>query len=507
MGFFFTQLFISLSMLTPEAFGMRSDDVKFVLILGIFAVMVGALYIPSSRAMFMPQPYLVAAWVIVSAASLVPIYIGGAMMALRNEIPFAAACLLIMVTTRKLSYLTIMAYVQWALCVFIIGMAIIQLRAGITGFYVLAEGVQHADTEGTVISITNRIMGLGTIHDPNDFGQVLVTTLPLLWLRWKPKALFSNFLLTILPACVLLLGIYLTRSRGTIVALLMLTVFAFKDKLGVIGSSVIGFLMVGGMVAAGLTGGRGVAEDDGSRVALWAQCLGAFRTHPIIGVGWGQAPEFTDTHLTAHNSYVVCFTETGLVGYFFFIAILIASWMTTTNLLKARSARLGARKQENEAAGATARFPWMRPAAAMGSLPEPALASGAAALPGPVKPAHMARAATTATPPWQRGAGDASAWKPQNLIPLEQRESTPEEFEHAAFCLRLSLVALLTSMMFLSRAYSLPIYLLVAMITAVAALSPSKPTPSLRTVLKYTPVVMTLSILGLYLVIRARGGK
>jgi len=44
-------------------------------------------------------------------------------------------------------------------------------------------------------------------------------------------------------------------------------------------------------------------------------------SRPIFGVGYGQ---FTDHNpLTAHNSFVLCFSETGLVGYFLWLGLIV----------------------------------------------------------------------------------------------------------------------------------------------------------------------------------------
>jgi O-antigen ligase len=51
--------------------------------------------------------------------------------------------------------------------------------------------------------------------------------------------------------------------------------------------------------------------------------LQLLRQHPLAGVGFNQFLEFND--LTAHNSYVLCFAELGVVGYFLWIALIVVS--------------------------------------------------------------------------------------------------------------------------------------------------------------------------------------
>jgi O-antigen ligase len=519
MGFLFTQVFIAFALLTAAAFG-GAGDVHIALVLGILATLVGLAYIPSASVMRLHQPYLLVSWVFVTALSLVPIYVSGAMYAVNEQMPFAIACLLIMLTLRTRGQLTSIAYVLWALCSFVICMGFSDLHNGIIGRYVLTEGVRVADKAADVSTLTYRFMGLGTIHDPNDFGQLLVVTIPLLGLRWKRGAHVTNFLLTVLPAAFLLLGVYYTRSRGTAVALLVLLFFLFKDKLGVLGSALTGFATLAVLVGAGLTGGRGMADDDGSRVALWSQCLTAFRSHPLLGVGWNNAPDYTDNHLTSHNTFVVDFTETGLIGYFVFIAILLSCWYTTTNMINLWEER---KKKQGEA-DETRASSWSRPAQDRPAMAAPALAAnGAITMPDFFPTAPMARTASPAISSLRSPNAPSRTPVAPNRTPVApiQTSAAPmpfmkfgapqppdeplEAYAHAAFCLRLSFIALLTSGFFLSRAYSLPIYIVIGMTAALAAMSPVPISPSIAKVFKATPVVMFVTILAIYLFIRLHG--
>jgi O-antigen ligase len=57
-------------------------------------------------------------------------------------------------------------------------------------------------------------------------------------------------------------------------------------------------------------------KDDAStqgRIDAWYEGFQFFRSSPIVGIGKG---EFTEHHIiTAHNSFVLCFSETGFLGY------------------------------------------------------------------------------------------------------------------------------------------------------------------------------------------------
>ena len=126
-------------------------------------------------------------------------------------------------------------------------------------------------------------------------------------------------------------------------------------------------------------------------------------------------------------------------------------------------------------------------------------------------PSAVAKTATASVSGLQTAkalGGTPGAPKPFMKYGAPVRPDDPvEAYAHAAFCLRLSLIALLSSGMFLSRAYSLPIYIVIGMIAAFAAMSPVPISPHIKKVFKTTPLVMFVSILAIYLFIRLHGGR
>jgi hypothetical protein len=161
-----------------------------------------------------------------------------------------------------------------------------------------------------------RLKGLDFISDPNDFAQVLVCVTPLVFIFWKSKKMIRNFFFVVLPVCALLFGSFLTHSRGSVLGILAMTVVAARRKVG----TVVSLLMAGALFAAAsalqFTGGREISADAGSgRMDAWAFGLQLLRAHPFIGVGYGRFTEYY--FITAHNSIVVCAAELGFIGLFF----------------------------------------------------------------------------------------------------------------------------------------------------------------------------------------------
>jgi len=163
-----------------------------------------------------------------------------------------------------------------------------------------------------------RLQGLGESNDPNDFGQLIVCVIPLVFIFWRPREYAMNFLMVLLPVSVLLIGAFLTHSRGTLIALTVVAVLAAYRHIGLIPSIALATCLFIGAMALQFTGGRGISANTGEdRTALWGQSLQLLKSHPVFGVGIGNLPDYLEDHKTAHNSVIVCAAELGVFGLFF----------------------------------------------------------------------------------------------------------------------------------------------------------------------------------------------
>jgi hypothetical protein len=166
-----------------------------------------------------------------------------------------------------------------------------------------------------------RLRGMGEINDPNDFGQLIVCVIPLMFIFWQKKKRFRNILFVLLPVCALFYGVFLTHSRGALVALIAVAVVAARRRIGTMPSLVLaGGLFVAAM-ALNFTGGRGISASAGEdRTALWGESLQLLKTHPLFGVGFSNLPDYLGH--TSHNSVAVCLAELGLFGFYFWCLFL-----------------------------------------------------------------------------------------------------------------------------------------------------------------------------------------
>lgn len=172
-------------------------------------------------------------------------------------------------------------------------------------------------------SQTPRIRALGFMHDPNDLAMGLIVALGLIGGMWKPAPQLRNVLLAG-AAGLLVYGIYLTRSRGGTVALVIVVWRFAVRRVGQIPALLLLVTLGAGAMALDF-GGRSLSTDldesSSERIVAWTEGFEMLKEQPLLGVGYGG---FVDRHtLTAHNSLVLCFAETGLIGCFLWVGLLV----------------------------------------------------------------------------------------------------------------------------------------------------------------------------------------
>jgi O-antigen ligase len=176
---------------------------------------------------------------------------------------------------------------------------------------------------GASLSQKTRITYLGIFNDPNDLGMFFVMVVPFVFyfmsrVSWFIKPLF------IACAVMLLYGIYLTNSRGALLGTMSLSVLWFYLKYGLKKCLAVAVLALP-VVAVVMSKFRAIDAEEASaegRLYAWYEGFQMLFQHPLFGVGMGQFTEHH--HLTSHNSFVLVFSELGLVGYFLWVGFLTA---------------------------------------------------------------------------------------------------------------------------------------------------------------------------------------
>lgn len=333
MGFVFSILYLTIYYLTPTyLFGTLADSHLQVIIASL-AVLFSIPALIRSFLFKSPQSFaLIGLAVAVFLSDAIGRHwIGGGQIALLNFVPNGMAFFLIClhVTTRRRVQIVIVMLL--AVCLLDIVHGYNDLRLGVAqsgpapqpdSAKNLAIGATASPyllkQENDAGEITYRVQGLGEINDPNDFAQLMVCVIPLLFIFWRKGKMITNLPFVLLPVAVLLFGVFLTHSRGALVALTVILVFAARRKVGTLPAA----LMAGGVfvtaMALHFTGGRDISAAAGEdRTNLWGEGMQILRAHPFFGVGYGDLWEHTEGYLTAHNSVIVCAAELGLLGLFF----------------------------------------------------------------------------------------------------------------------------------------------------------------------------------------------
>src|ERR1700686_5663186 len=93
------------------------------------------------------------------------------------------------------------------------------------------------------------------------------------------------------------------------------------------------------MLALDFTGGRGISPADGAdRLEAWANGLEMFKSAPLFGIGFNGFTDFLD--ITAHNSFVLCLAELGLLGSTLWMALLVTTTTDLNRIIGGRKPRL-----------------------------------------------------------------------------------------------------------------------------------------------------------------------
>lgn len=328
MPFLFTLIFVSLMYLSPADLLPALAPYRPVLVTASVSAVLAVVSAPLNQFRWRaPQIYLLGGFCAAIAASWITrLWFGGAFRSVLEFAPSAVAFLTVAITASTLRR-------QRALGLVLVLLALLfTLLGGLAYHYGYAEQTYLfvrplRGEEGEPLDETiRRIRGPGILHDPNDLAQNLLLALVLLGAWWRPRRPVRNLFVLGVPAAALLYGLVLTRSRGAAVSLAVAVGLTLRERVGRMGGALMSALLAAGLLAANFGGARAVDIREASiagRLEAWSTGLQMLKRAPLLGVGYGS---FTEYHeLTAHNSFVLCFAELGMVGYFFWMALLVAT--------------------------------------------------------------------------------------------------------------------------------------------------------------------------------------
>jgi len=449
MGFALTILYIVVTIISPDQFGKEWAHYHAVTYLaGITALASLPSMARYSYWKTSVQTYLLVGFTLAIALSqLAHGWLGGVIEGWRMFLPSAAVFFFIVANVTTIRRLKIVTLAAVASCLIVTVEALCGYYLGYQGeMFVLLTNVFSPQDE--VIGQLARIRGAGFLSDPNDLAQILLIALPLAFVAWRRGRQVVNFFVVLVPVALLLWTTYLTHSRGGLIALAAIALMAARKKLGTTASTALAAVFILGMIALDFTGGRGISAADGTdRLEAWASGLEMFKSAPIFGVGCNL---FTEVHdITAHNSFVLCLAELGLLGSALWMALLVTTTMGLNRIVAQK------KRQPSRSFGLLRLFEMSSITSTARLALDSAPSAGLLAL--------NYEYASSALP------AVVSANAPEFLTHIEALPS-PRVPQQWIVAMRLALVSFMTTAWFLSRSYTITMYLVLGLATATIAL-------------------------------------
>jgi O-antigen ligase len=185
-----------------------------------------------------------------------------------------------------------------------------------------------------------RILWVGDWDGPNVLAILFViglaANLNYIFGRWSPATRVSG----LVSSAFLMIGLYLTNSRGGMLALLA-TIGAYslhriRDVIAILGCAVLVVCVIA-YAPSRMAEVNTVESSAHARLWLWETGILLVRSHPLWGIGKGQFQYHTYGNQIAHNNYIQVAAETGLVGFFFWSAIFYCSFKGLYQLQRLRA--------------------------------------------------------------------------------------------------------------------------------------------------------------------------
>jgi O-antigen ligase len=301
-------VYLVLLLLRPNEFVAALKDVAILQVLLLLCM--GLWLFAKNKRLDLPQ-FRLAAWFVLAALISVGMagWWGGVVPRLQYLAPIMMMFVLIATVTRELSML------RKTMVTMIICACIMVLH----GRWQLAEGVGWTGLE----PLLGRITYSGIFSDPNDLGQLFVICLAFCVYLFE-DARGMRKVLIVATVAWLCYGIYMTDSRGTILAALIVLGLEGSRRYGRVLVGILGGVAATALAAVTRFGQISAQEQSANdRIESWYAGMQMFLSQPLFGVGMGNYVEHH--YLTAHNSIVLAVAELGLFGFIPWIGIL---WFT-----------------------------------------------------------------------------------------------------------------------------------------------------------------------------------
>lgn len=314
--FIFIVVYLVLVLVRPQEYPQWAQSgIPFLPIALVTALLA---WLPSRHKRFdEPQYLLLALFVLVTSLSIAfNGWTGGAVDQFNMFAPTLVAFVLLANTslTRKR-------------VVFVIG--VFTVCAGLLAIHGIKQSATGEGWTGMPLIDDGRIQYVGIFSDPNDLGMLFVICMPMaIYLGSRGGLLGLRRVVWTAAAGLLLYGIYLTNSRGSMLALVAMSGAYLWQRRGPTIALVLAAVC---LTLLKLLPSRldqlDVQERSASgRVEAWYEGMQMFIANPVIGVGTDRFTEYNA--LTAHNSMILVLAENGFIGFILWFAFLgYCFWM------------------------------------------------------------------------------------------------------------------------------------------------------------------------------------
>ncbi|HET6463672.1 MAG TPA: O-antigen ligase family protein [Candidatus Krumholzibacteria bacterium] len=174
-----------------------------------------------------------------------------------------------------------------------------------------------------------RIQAIGIFSDPNDLALIMNAVLPLVVLWFLQSRSLIIKIYSFFVGILFVYAVFLTASRGGLLCLGLMAILMGMRKFGKIVGVAGGVMVMAALVLLGPRMNTISPEEASSygRLEAWVVGMQLFRDSPLFGVGYRN---FMEYHFrTAHNSFVLCSAELGLVGLYPWLMLIYMSLKNT----------------------------------------------------------------------------------------------------------------------------------------------------------------------------------
>jgi O-antigen ligase len=214
-----------------------------------------------------------------------------------------------------------------------LALAIQAVYQNVTGTAMVEHGLVEAE----------RSFGAGKFENPNMLAIAILCITPFAFLATRGARARVVRVFWVAASAVLVVGLYLTNSRGGILTFAAIAGLLLVKKFGVWKGAAAGFLLGVGAFLFGPSRMSTISLEEASafqRMVTWQDGIAQFLASPLFGIGadaWGDKVN----RMIPHNSFIHCAAELGLLGLLPWVLLIYLSLRNTLFVSKdERSAEL-----------------------------------------------------------------------------------------------------------------------------------------------------------------------